>query len=73
MGIDPRGRALLAKLNLDAFEAGDPAPFAGIEASWRYLVVVLNRLSCRAKTPLALPLVILATTVTGSGILVWQG
>lgn len=37
MRIDPRGRKLLAELNLDAFEAGDPALFAGIEANWRYL------------------------------------
>ncbi len=37
MRIDPHGRTLLAELNLDAFEAGDPALFAGIEANWRYL------------------------------------
>ncbi len=34
---------------------------------------MLNHLSYRVKTPLALSLVILATTVTVSGILVWQG
>jgi signal transduction histidine kinase len=34
---------------------------------------VLNQFSYRIKTPLALSLVILATTVTVSGILVWQG
>jgi len=34
---------------------------------------VLNHLSYRLKTPLALSLVILVTTITVSGILVWQG
>lgn len=34
---------------------------------------MLNRLSYRIKTPLALTLVILVTTVTVSGILIWQG
>jgi len=33
----PPGRALLARLNLDGFVAGDGGLFAGIEANWRYL------------------------------------
>ena len=37
MRIDPRGRALLAELNLDAFEPGSPALFESIEANWRSL------------------------------------
>lgn len=37
MHVDPRGRTLLGELNLDGFEAGSPALYAGIEANWRQL------------------------------------
>jgi phosphonate transport system substrate-binding protein len=37
MRIDPRGRALLGELNLDGFEADEPALFATIDANWRYV------------------------------------
>ena len=37
MAIDPRGCVLLNDLNLDGFEAGEPALFASIDANWRYV------------------------------------
>lgn len=37
MQVDPAGRLLLARLNLDGFVLGDDALFHGIEANWHFL------------------------------------
>lgn len=37
MQVDPAGRALLARLNLDGFARGSDALFRGIEANWHFL------------------------------------